>query len=114
MVSMKKHFFLFLVSLDIQEVQSWSSPTVKLRNAPIVQHVVSSDMLGSSSTVPYMNPAILPPKRNRDANSTHRLSRLDIQKAINDVKRFVEKRLEEDLHLTKVIMKTCPSCIARL
>jgi len=101
MVSMKKHFFLFLVALDIQEVQSWLSPAVKLRNAPIVQHVVSSDMLGSSSTVPYMNPAILPPKRNRDANSTHRLSRLDIQKAINDVKRFVEKRLEEDLHLTK-------------
>jgi len=51
---------------------------------------------------PYMNPAILPPEENRRANSTHRLTRLQIQKAINDVKRFVESRLENDLHLTKV------------
>jgi hypothetical protein len=49
-----------------------------------------------------MPPEKLPPERNRVANSTHRLSRLEIQKAINDVKRFVEERLENDLHLIKV------------
>jgi hypothetical protein len=50
----------------------------------------------------YMPPEILPPAYNRMAGSTHRLSRLEIQKAMNDVKRFVEARLESDLHLTKV------------
>lgn len=54
-----------------------------------------------------MDPTILPPARNLNANSTHRLTRLEIQKAINDVKRFVESRLEEDLHLTKVRSNKC-------
>lgn len=49
----------------------------------------------------YMPERLLPPKYNRDANSTHRLSRLELQKAITDIKRFVEMRLESDLHLTK-------------
>jgi hypothetical protein len=51
---------------------------------------------------PYMSPELLPPQRNRIANSTNRLTRLEIQKAINDIKRFVEERLENDLRLTKV------------
>lgn len=51
---------------------------------------------------PYMPPDILPPAENLTANSTHRLSRLDVQRAIHDVKRFVEGRLETDLHLVKV------------
>jgi hypothetical protein len=51
---------------------------------------------------PYMPPEILPPGENLAANSTHRLSRLDVQRAIHDVKRFVEGRLESDLHLVKV------------
>ena len=49
----------------------------------------------------YMPEALLPPKRNREANSTHRLSRLDIQRASTDVKRFVEARLEKDFNLVK-------------
>jgi hypothetical protein len=50
----------------------------------------------------YMPNDMLPPERNRDANSTHRLSRLDLQRAITDIKRFVESRLESDLKLVKV------------
>jgi aspartate--ammonia ligase len=49
----------------------------------------------------YMPPETLPPERNREANSTRRLSRLEIQKAITDVKRFIEGRLESDLNLVK-------------
>ena len=54
----------------------------------------------------YMPDSVLPPPRNREANSTHRLSRLDIQRAINDVKRFVEARLESDLKVVKVSLNT--------
>jgi hypothetical protein len=50
----------------------------------------------------YMPEEILPPLYNRDANSTHRLSRMDLQRAIGDVKRFFEARLEEDLNIVKV------------
>jgi hypothetical protein len=56
----------------------------------------------SRSEKTYMRPSMLPPERNRRANSTHRLSRLEVQRAINDVKRFMEDRLATDLHLTKV------------
>lgn len=44
---------------------------------------------------------LLPPERNRQANSTHRLSRLDVQRASTDIKRFVEARLEKDFNLVK-------------
>jgi hypothetical protein len=50
----------------------------------------------------YMPTEFLPPMKNWAANSTHRLSRLNMQRAITDVKRFVERRLEEDLNLVKV------------
>lgn len=36
------------------------------------------------------------------ANSTRRLSRIDLQKAITKVKRFVERRMETDLNLFEV------------
>jgi len=49
----------------------------------------------------YMPDSVLPPRQNREANSTHRLSRLDIQRASTAVKRFVEKRLEEDFNVVK-------------
>jgi aspartate--ammonia ligase len=49
----------------------------------------------------YMPESVLPPLANRPAISTHRLSRLDVQRAINDIKRFVEARLETDLDLVK-------------
>lgn len=54
------------------------------------------------SSAIYMPEEVLPPERNRDANSNHRLSRLEIQQAITDVKGFIEGRLESDLHLTRV------------
>ena len=49
----------------------------------------------------YMDPSKLPSKESLTANSTHRLSRLDRQKAMNDIKRFVENRLEQDLNVVK-------------
>lgn len=59
------------------------------------------------ATEKYMPEKVLPPERNRDANSTHRLSRMDLQRAINDVKRFIEGRLESDLNLVKVRRGKC-------
>ena len=49
----------------------------------------------------YMPDKVLPPIRNRDANSTHRLTRMELQKAMTDIKRFVEQRLETDLNVVK-------------
>jgi len=49
----------------------------------------------------YMPDTLLPPEHNREANSTHRLSRLDVQRAIADLKRFVEDRLEKDLNVVR-------------
>lgn len=54
-----------------------------------------------STTEKYMPDKVLPPVENREANSTQRLSRLDIQRASNDIKRFIEARLESDLNLVK-------------
>jgi hypothetical protein len=56
----------------------------------------------SQTSNSYMPEEILPPERNREANSTHRLSRLELQRAMTDIKRFVESRLESDLNLVKV------------
>jgi aspartate--ammonia ligase len=64
----------------------------------------------SSNTKCYMPEEKLPPKRNREANSTHRFSRMDLQRAITDVKRFVESRLESDL---KVVKHTSPMAFLR-
>lgn len=47
----------------------------------------------------YMPYNLLPPKENWEANSTRRLSRIDLQKAITKVKCFVEHRLEADLNV---------------
>ena len=56
----------------------------------------------SSSTTSYMPKKLLPPIENLMASSTHRLSRMERIHAINDVKRFVESRLESDLNVSKV------------
>jgi len=48
---------------------------------------------------PYMPMEVLPPKENWEANSTHRLSRKDVQKASTKIKRFVGRRLESDLNV---------------
>eukprot|EP00985_Skeletonema_marinoi_P021547 scaffold13260_cov98-Skeletonema_marinoi.AAC.4 len=53
----------------------------------------------ASSYMPY---DLLPPSDNWVANSTRRLSRIDLQMAITKVKRFVESRLETDLNLFEV------------
>lgn len=99
-----KYLLGLLIALKSQEGQSWLSPSAvtSLRSPTAALHVLSTDVLVPPAKAPYMNPAALPPERNRDANSTHRLSRLQIQKAINDIKRFVEHRLEDDMKLTKV------------
>jgi aspartate--ammonia ligase len=55
----------------------------------------------TTTTTWYMPSDLLPPERNREANATHRLTRLELQRAMTDIKRFVEFRLEKDLHLTK-------------
>ena len=82
---------------------------VTTRQSSSALDVVSSRILEDAfeqrhDNQPYMPVALLPPERNRVANSTHRLTRLQIQKAINDIKRFVASRLESDLHLTKVCL----------
>jgi hypothetical protein len=43
-----------------------------------------------TSTNSYLPEEILPPEHNREANSTHRLSRLELQRTMTDTKRFVE------------------------
>jgi aspartate--ammonia ligase len=55
----------------------------------------------TTTTRTYMPPTLLPPASNQEANSTHRLSRLELQRAMTAIKRFVEDRLERDLGLTK-------------
>jgi len=55
----------------------------------------------------YMPEAVLPPPKNREANSTHRLSRLEVQQAISDIKRFMEARFESDLKVVKVRTTRC-------
>jgi len=54
----------------------------------------------------YMPEEVLLPERNREANSTtRRLSRIDLQRARTDVKRFVKACLETDFSLVQV--STC-------
>ena len=61
----------------------------------------------------YMPAELLPPEYNRPAIASHRLSRIQIQKAIVDVKKFVENRFETNLNLIKV-RPDDPSCGATL
>lgn len=63
---------------------------------------VAKDTNTPEQSESYMPDSILPPLFNRKANSTHRLSRMDIQRASTAVKRFIEHRLEIDLGLLKV------------
>ena len=60
------------------------------------------DIIGMSDGEEYMSPSLLPPVYNREAIASHRLSPMDTQRAIVDVKKFVENRLETDLNLIKV------------
>ena len=112
----KKHNFMMVVTYSPKFLvllgcgcflsgQAWLTPPA------FVQTSQETSLLILKSTVPdvslstlktYMPPELLPPKRNQNANSAHRLSRLDVQRAITDVKRFVEARLESDLDLVKV------------
>lgn len=64
--------------------------------------LIDQPINGALTSHTYMPNDLLPPERNQAANSVHRLSRLDRQRAISDVKRFVERRLEEDFGLVKI------------
>lgn len=57
--------------------------------------------MSRTNTPYYMPKEKLPPEQNREANSTHRFSRLALQRAITDIKRFVESRFEQDLNVIK-------------
>jgi hypothetical protein len=109
--------YSFLVSLCILEfledfpaTEAWTSnsetrsfkPSTALSSLSVISSTLLEQNFPQDHEQSYMPSSVLPPKRNQVANSTHRLSRLEIQKAINDIKRFVEERLESDLHLTKV------------
>ena len=61
----------------------------------------------SSILSTYMPMDLLPPKENWEANSTHRLSRIELQKAMTKLKRFVESRLESDLNVFEVRCLIC-------
>jgi hypothetical protein len=76
-----------------------TAATTTGKSPPII---MEPRLLDPQQRLLYMPPSILPPEQNLPANSTRRLTRLDVQRAINDVKRFVEGRLESDLRLVKV------------
>lgn len=57
-----------------------------------------------------MPESLLPPEHNRKAIASHRLSSMEIQRAIDDVKKFVESRLEIDLNLVKVGILSTDHC----
>ena len=61
----------------------------------------------SSTQSIYMPMDLLPPKENWEANSTKRLSRIELQKAMTKLKRFVESRLESDLNVFEVRCLVC-------
>jgi aspartate--ammonia ligase len=70
----------------------------------------NSFTMSEATSSNYMAEEKLPPLQNREANSTHRFSRLGLQIAITDLKRFVEMRLEKDLN---VIKHTSPMAFLR-
>jgi aspartate--ammonia ligase len=95
---------LLLSGACFQMSFSWmSSTSLKLPHVTTIKRMVMQTLseVAEPTVELYMPPETLPPNKNRNANSTHRLSRLDVQRASTDIKRFVESRLENDLHLVK-------------
>jgi hypothetical protein len=90
--------------------ESWHHSVGRSQPKPPVQNAIprtshrshKNNNMMFDSNANYMPATLLPPPENFRANSTHRLSRLDMQRAITDVKRFIEKGLETDLCLVKV------------
>jgi len=80
------------------------SPTFVVPPSPVLNGVTEHDdeEQQNGKRFDYMPDKLLPPKRNREANSTHRLSRLDVQRASTEIKRFVQSRLETDLNVIEV------------
>jgi len=78
------------------------SPNVESKLA-FVESLSGDETLKNSNDTGslYMPEEIMPPKENLCANSTHRLSRIDIQRASNLVKRFIAARLELDLNIVE-------------
>ncbi|CAB9501152.1 Aspartate--ammonia ligase [Seminavis robusta] len=78
-------------------------------NAFLPKHVVprttrfgsTMDRTETEQESDYMPASLLPPMYNRPAIASNRLSPMEIQRAIVDVKKFVESRLESDLNLIK-------------
>lgn len=88
-------------TLSYVVVMGWMLHEKGARALQTVQPPPPHSLSSPSSADLYMPDTLLPPPHNRVASSTHRLSRLDVQRASNHVKRFVETRLESDLHLIK-------------
>ena len=74
---------------------------ISAKATQLKQHIKDNNQTTKSNKMSeeYMPMELLPPKENWEANSTKRLSRVEMQKAIAKVKRFVERRLETDLNL---------------
>lgn len=89
-------------TLSYVVVMGWMLHEKGARALQTVQPPPPHSLSSPSSADLYMPDTLLPPPHNRVASSTRRLSRLDVQRASNHVKRFVETRLESDLHLIKV------------
>jgi hypothetical protein len=92
---------LFIVSASVGANAFASRP---LATKIVTAHRSTVDHINTEGTIEtdYMPDSLLPPLYNRDAVASHRLSRMDIQRAMVDVKKFVESRLESDLNLIKV------------
>eukprot|EP00581_Thalassiosira_minuscula_P016220 CAMPEP_0183733326 /NCGR_PEP_ID=MMETSP0737-20130205/40836_1 /TAXON_ID=385413 /ORGANISM="Thalassiosira miniscula, Strain CCMP1093" /LENGTH=163 /DNA_ID=CAMNT_0025966559 /DNA_START=24 /DNA_END=512 /DNA_ORIENTATION=- len=75
------------------------SPFTKSRSRALIWRNRQQTIPKVTASDCYMPWELLPPKENWKANSTHRLSRIEVQKAMTKVKRFIEGRLETDLKL---------------
>ena len=82
---------------------SFSTTPKNPPTSPIKANTTTDGAVADKPTL-YMPTKVLPSPENLQASSTRRLSRIEVQKAITDVKRFVEARLESDFHLIRVSM----------
>jgi hypothetical protein len=102
---MMKSVLILFASFIVRPCYSFVSvQTMTTRGLLPVTNALSSQVIAHQEEEMYMPPGKLPPKENLSAGSTHRLGRLELVKAINDVKRFVEARLESDLNVVKVCL----------
>lgn len=72
------------------------------RKLAVLESTMEANDINADTVDEYMPSSLFPPIYNRAAIASHRLSPMDIQRAIVDTKKFVESRLETDLNLIKV------------